>query len=714
MGLFLDRPPFTMDPRALQSCNNVRIEQGRVRSDLIGWAPSTLPSVAAGLIYFSQFISSQNQRRLIGVTPTDLIRFDLTNTYMTPIYSVGFVSVNNGSTAVTGSGEMRWNTDIQFGDQVTASATASAGATAFFTNNSIVTTIGAGVTATDITAPGAINPGTYVVSLSQSGPPYKVTLSQSLVQAITSGDTVQLGSGVHLRNIARPGDQISFGTENNTSMTATWYTIQSVNSDNSLTLATPYVGTNLINAVYTIRQLLSNTVTAAAPFLPVCSSANFPAAGGFSFQSNYSAGAGDDEWYFTNGIDPIIVGYWNGPVSAQWSRSIPFKCNAVLQKQGILVCGGLTLPDGTQLNTSIASSDNGFPQQMAGGVAFQGFATDGPFIINRLSILGNSLMIYCSGQIGAAPSQSDDSGGCVTTASFVGYPTIWAFSDVIKTRGPLAGGAVAEFPDRHQFLSIDGEYRYNGLFVQVMNDHVWRETLKTVDLNRPSSIFTAIWPVTGDLIWALPMTTDPAGQLFASTALVEHYMEQANSYLFKPFTKRDFPFTSAMPYSQSGVVTWNSFSSQPAFYQNPYPWGSWGYNGLTAQFLACDLAGNIWTLYASNTQNSTPVLCTATWASRILPGMRSRGLLKRVYPLMEYQQAPIGPVNATVQLQDAPAGPILITDTQPFALNYPNTDIFFTTHYRRGRCASVTFSDSAGVGWVCDGYDWDFVPGGAR
>ena len=131
-------------------------------------------------------------------------------------------------------------------------------------------------------------------------------------------------------------------------------------------------------------------------------------------------------------------------------------------------------------------------------------------------------------------------------------------------------------------------------------------------------------------------------------------------------------------------------------------------------YISGDYAGNVWNLYTTNTQNGVPALCTVTWGSRVVGNARSRALVKRVYPELEYQAAPPGQPSVTLNLQDAIGGPVTSTSSQGFDITYANSDIYFTTHYHRGRVASVTISDQLGIGWVSDGYDLDWVPGGLR
>jgi len=719
-GLYLDRPPHKVDPKGFSACNNVRIEMGRVRSDLMGWQLSNFPpTLGVPIIYQSAFIDSNNNQIPIFVTATDILIQNGTQwKYITPAYNSGFATVTNGSAAITGF-KTRWASDIQYGDTLTVTATFTPGVTKIYVTTPYLADYG--ISIVDQNNLGAIPPGTYVLFYGQDGGPGGgnfIILSQATIATVTAGDTLFAGTGGSLRPNVRAGDQISFGDPRDGNPASTWYTVQSVNSDTSITLTVPYAGATAVNGNYRVRQLLTNTVTGAgiapaAPYLPCCSSTNFPAASGFSLgpaygEVNFPSGA--DEWFFTNGIDPIVV-FYGGGYSTFFSRSIPFKCATLIQKQGLLICGGLLTSGGVRLGSSIASSDNGFPQQMSGGVSFQGIATDGPFNITRLGILGSSVMIYQTGKWGGGPDQADDISGAVTSASFVGFPTIWAFSDVIKTRGPLSGGAVAVFPDRHQFLAIDGEYRYNGLFIQVMNDQVWRQVLKTFDTSRPGSCFATVIPTFGDLIWAIPQTTDPLGQLFASTAWVEHYMEQANSYLFKPITQRDFPFFTAGAVAQPFGTTWASFGSA-TWNQLTTPWNSFAYGSMPLAYTACDASGNVWSLYQSNKQNGVPRTSFVTWGARVIGNGRARALVTRVYPEIEVVAPGPAPVTVTMGLQDAVGGPTLVTDTQTFDATYAGPR--FTTHYRRGRVATVTFSDTVGLGWVCDGYDFDWITGGLR
>lgn len=731
MGLFLDRPAHMIDPKGFSACNNVRIEFGRVRSDLMGWTNNsgtflgaiTLPNAtntgAAPCVYMDTFISSSGDEHVYAVTPTDIIMVyselsGYSPTWLTPFYNNGTCSVVNGSPTVTGNVGAgnnygigtTWNTDIQFGQQCTLAANVAVGANKIYLLQGSPTHAPAyfpnGLPVTCQNPAGSIPLGTFVANQGIDGGGYFIITSQNVQLAMTAGQNVQIGALSALRTNVRAGDQIFFGASAPQSSglnPGTYYTVQTVNSDTSITLTTNFTGTTNASETYWVKQAMTNTFANTPPTIRPFSSDTYLSLNGFNGLTpgveNAIAVGNCDCWFLTNGIDPIVQIFYRGSgaqPSPQYAVSIPFYANACKQFRGLMVFGGLTVPElGAFQYNAISSSDDGLPSQFNSGVAFQGLCTDGPFSITRLGVLGAVLMIYGTGEWAGSPQTGDNMSGVVTSGSFVGGTVIWSFSDVVQTRGPVAGGAVAVFADRHQFLAIDGQYRYNGLFIQVMNDHIFRAVMKGFDTTRPNACFATIIPTTGDLIWTIPQITDPAGHLYASSAYVEHYMEQANSYLFKPITVRDFPFLCTGAFQPETVAHGQQPGNQPVY-------------------IAGDQNGLIWYLYQSNLQNTSTATSTATWSTRNIGNGRAKALITRVYPEIEYN-AGGGTVSITLTLQDAVAGPTARTDTQSFDVTYPNNQ-YFTTPYRRGRFASVTMSNATGLTWVADGYDWDVAQGG--
>jgi hypothetical protein len=314
-----------------------------------------------------------------------------------------------------------------------------------------------------------------------------------------------------------------------------------------------------------------------------------------------------------------------------------------------------------------------------------------------------------SGFSGGASRAVSTSGGSVVSASFIGSPNIWAFSEVIRSRGPLSGGLVAEFPDRHQFIASDGMYRYNGLFIQVMNDHIWRKVLQTFDPSRAGFSFAMINQTYGDIQWVLPLTTD--GTQAPVTAYTEHYMEQANSFLFKPYTQRDFPFISAGTFPGTSGWTWPQFTG--LFSGMLVPFDQATLAAAQPISLAGDITGKIYQLYTGSTHAGVPVTSFAQWPKRLIGSGRGRDLVTRIYPELETGS---GIVEVILTLYDSISGPSTIVDSRAFDQSYPATSdgtIFrYTKHWRRGRVGQVQLSSM--IPWIADGYDWDEKPGGLR
>lgn len=734
MGLFLDRPAHTIDPKGLSACNNVRIELGRLRSDLLGWVTAAnFTSVPGGTLYMDTFVTAGGRQFVIAVSPTDIyVLYDSQSPaayssnyqlrYATPlvtnrgVLSPSSVAITTGTTAVTGT-NTTWKHSYQTGTNI--NGTAAQGATQITITSGDPLDLQPGQIITCSTA-GVIANGTqYVGDVS----PNIIKLSLPTTNVLTSAMTVTIGNGTGdgaagTRWNILPGDFIAFRNPSSAGDlfpivgNDTWYQIASVNSDTSLTLATTYTGSTLSGSAYMVRQCLKGGSNAGAVLVNESEVFISAELGAVPVSPSSGQAAFSDTWFYTNGFDPVVM-IWavqngaqtnaNQAFGSQYPPSIPFLAKSLKAYKGIMVYGGIGFPASTWPVTSaikpattftqgneIASSDSSTPNQLNSGIAFQGIAISGPFTIGKLGILGQVLMLYGIGSEAAGAATEDNHSGVVTSASLVGFPTIWSFSDVIQTRGPISGEAVAIFSDRHQFISIDGEYRYNGLFIQIMNDQVWREVLLGLDYTRRQAFFHYQCSAHGDLIWAVPQSTDPANQTYASSAYVEHYMEQANSYLFKPYTKRDFPFTACCTYQPAGAASPGS-----------------------PIYLASDPTGTIWQLYSSNTQNGTAALATATWGSRPIGNGRSKMLVTRVYPEIQYQASPIGNVSITLTLQNYAEGPVTITDTQSFNPSYAN-GVGWTTHYRRGSVGAITLSDQLGVGWVTAGYDWDYTLGGVR
>ena len=648
-GLFLNMPSQAKDPHAFDDCLNVRIEEGKVRSDLLGEgvlaSASNNPQITdrpGQLIY--TFIQSTGNNLLVLGDDGDLYNGELSavagpisTTYITPVYVVGTASAASGASAtVTGTGTL-WASPLggRFYAQTSVAVPfdpTSPGST--ITLNSLPSGTAKGQLIGDNTNTASIQPGTMIENIVGTA----ITLSAPLIGPIGLDDQIVIGNfHPRMRNNARIGDQIHFGSATANSPTATWYSITAVNSDASLTINSTSSFAGASSGAYTLRQRFTQQdTTPVSPFAPFrwnWSVETFPQAG---------APFNSDVMIAVNGYDPTFA--WDGVAnSGTYRLEVPFIATQVRAFRNLMIYGGLLGENGVTLPNSIANSDNGVPTTMAGGVAGQYVVSDTPGPVIHLGVLGATLMIYLGGTVT----------GSVISASFVGFPTNFAFSVVINGRGPVAPRLVAEFPDRHQFLSMDGMYRYNGLFIQVMNDHIWRDFMnpnpdsalaQSFDYSRAALAYTALHPGHGELQWVVPSICD-VNLDTPQWAYVEHYMEQPNSYLFKPYTRRWFPYRHAGLYLATGNWLWNQFTG--TWDQMDVPWNT--QTILTPYVLELAQPGSgdyystwpngLYTLFTSNTQGTTGQLSPAYVLFPMRPvndGLESRGLVKRVYPVVEY------------------------------------------------------------------------------
>lgn len=193
LGVYRDRLPLDIDPRALEGCLNVRIKNGRLSADGMGWENFPLLASDSDRINLDaqQVLLIDRHRTRAGAVTTifankkDVYRFNpaasptATVTYVTPRYATGTVGNATGpNTRIDGSGTA-WNTDI-------------------------------------VTAP------------------------------------VTGGYGVN----AKPGYMIAFGDAAEVALDATWYEIDTVTSDTRLDLLVD-PGTVTPGTAYTIRQTMT-------------------------------------------------------------------------------------------------------------------------------------------------------------------------------------------------------------------------------------------------------------------------------------------------------------------------------------------------------------------------------------------------------------------------------------------------------------------------
>lgn len=122
LGLYLDRVPLAIPPRALKACRNVRIKNGQIMRDNMGWGPFPDEANALDLkdpvVGIDSFFPRSGGQHLLFATTRDIYRYvesDKSVVYLTPRYETGTVDVTNGSTTVAGNGTA-WQANVKPGD----------------------------------------------------------------------------------------------------------------------------------------------------------------------------------------------------------------------------------------------------------------------------------------------------------------------------------------------------------------------------------------------------------------------------------------------------------------------------------------------------------------------------------------------------------------------------------------------------------------------
>lgn len=122
LGIYLDRPSLALDPRAMRDCLNVRVREGSITRDNMGWARFPDDDNHLQLTYpvmgIDTFFPREGGQFLIILTTRDVFEYDEANkkaVYLTPKYSVGTVDVANGSSTVVGNGTS-WSEELKQGD----------------------------------------------------------------------------------------------------------------------------------------------------------------------------------------------------------------------------------------------------------------------------------------------------------------------------------------------------------------------------------------------------------------------------------------------------------------------------------------------------------------------------------------------------------------------------------------------------------------------
>ncbi len=516
------------------------------------------------------------------------------------------------------------------------------------------------------------------------GPPDSVVfltprLNAAATTASASGTAVTgIGSPTWLADGIKAGDEITFGTYNVTDPDATWFIVQTVDSETTITL-TATAGT-VSAGPYTIRRLFTGQVF-----------------DGWDTDAFIDDGvSGDDLWLATNGKDDVVS--WNGTADqVTLNPQLGFKCKIITVFSNMVIYGNIL--DTADKPTSIINSDPGSPL-LAGdvgvGLSSEFKVHDGTDPLENLLTLGDTLVGYSTGHI--------------TPFQFVGDPLVFVFRQSMTDIGPVGRNAVVSFGTFHEFIATDSQYRFDGVTLREINPHLWRELIRQMDPLRRGLIFSHFDEENGDLIWSVPLNTDAdagnsSGQ--AEFSYSEHYLEVVEPGVGVPHSKRAFPFTASGFFEKAAGTTWADLAQTWAI--TNFAWNDRFFAEAFPENLVGDKDGNIWKLNEAQEADGVSLVSFARFGRVVLETGRERGLLTRVYPFMEQTG---GTLTVTARFADHGAGPVTIIAGFPFDLALPEGANFVSV-FRSGRFVELEFGTPGNL-WITEGYDTDARKGSLR
>lgn len=495
--------------------------------------------------------------------------------------------------------------------------------------------------------------------------------------AVTGTGTGWVTAGI------KAGDMIHFGNAAQRSLTATWYEIDAVGGETGITLTTS-AGTIGAGSVYTIRRTFTGDVS------DLWDSDTFVAP---------DDGVGDDLWIATNFRE--YPQSWDGAATQLIDHAdLEFKCRRVAVFKNMLIYGNLELDAGDLLPTSIINSDVGKPfiaGALGAGISGQFRVHDGVDGILELEDMGDNLIVYSERKL--------------IVSQFVGDPLVFAFREAASGVGPIASRLIADYGDYHEFIGTDSMYLFDGVTVTTVNEHVWREVLRTRDPTRQQLGFTQFDEEAGECIWALPLTSDTnVGDVTKGPeeAFVEHYLEEVGDRTPTPFSRRDFPFICPGYSVVRNTVTW---AEMVGTWEEAT--GRWNDSFLFSAFpilLAGTTAGTLFKAAATQQFGGAFAESWVRFGRRPLGDGRMRGLLARVYPFAG--QFAGTTMYVSIRLADHASGPVTAIQVEEFLTDLDEGE-HFVTPYRRARYFELEFGTD-GQAWQISGYDTDGKPGGNR
>lgn len=502
------------------------------------------------------------------------------------------------------------------------------------------------------------------------------------VTVTAADETVTLVGGNFTTAGIKTGDFISFGAADEDDPAATWYEVASVTDSTHLELTTD--GPVVSGVAYTIRKTFTSSL-----FEPYMTET-------FRNGANLTSGADGDRWYATNGADPIVA--WDGVTAQVYLPDTDYiqTCKALRRFKNTMVYIAPTVAGAIQGQT-ISTSAIGEPENVVTLEASLFVVHDGSDALVNAYQIGELLAIYAE--------------DAIILAQFVGDPINFVFRTAVTGAGTRSARGIVRFPSEHIFFASDGQYSFDGVSARQTSTHVWKEVTRQSSPGRAAGVQSAIDEGNAELIWVVPLNTDADPEEGTpERAYVGHYLEDVGEYPM-PHSFRQLPATALGTFVNEDVLTFDVMTE--TWDQVSFRWDDQQIQSAFPNVLFGDALGNIWQLNASGQDGDEPV-SFVRFSRRPLVDSRRNGVVKRVYPNVDFTDNSIDELTVNLRLFDSPNSlstreeveyTILLDGTERFA-PFRNQARFVEVEFGTG-------PSTPGL-WSLEGYDMDTVDAGSR
>ena len=778
LGLYLDRPAIAIPPRGLQSIKNLRLKNGRIERENLGWNRFFDVPLQGAVTLIDNFFQRDGGQFLLFGTTLDLYLYDESAKdvdFLTPRYETGTVSINQGSSTVTGVGTT-WLTNLKAGDYINFGATG-------FTLPSWPNLLAHSEAFDEADAWETVR--TTVTADTTAAP-----------DGTTTADTIAENTETGNHGIKQ---DILPNLEDDTDYTFSAWAKQ--NGRRYLNMSLPLKGAGWAEAIFDLQDGVvqftdGNTISASIE----------AAANGFyrcTMKANIGSGATGGREFGLNLLDGPTLGdasytgdgssgffYWGAQVikssddakNAYRSTTTPwYKIDSVdnntqltLEKtfreanvSGVaytarkVFTGDLfdywrteTFPNAQPSGDDLWYATNGVDDV----VRWDGVDDE----ITLLTSLGlkckelirwNNMMIYGNIQVSGNQrplSQRNSAIGepenvstleaaeniisdgvdqivgyyplgdslvayterSIVLIQFVDVPILFVFRTSIDGLGPLSGRAVADFGDFHEFIGPDAQYRFDGISVTEIGSHVWREILRQQSPNRLNAIVSHFDEENGDLIWGIPLSTDTDPENGGiDTAYVEHYLETVEPEEPTPFSFRQWPATCSGFFSRESTLRFSDLLQAWSSYN--FRWNDRFFQSAFPFNLFGTQSGFIYNMGEADDFDGQGFESFARTPRRPAWDGDFKGAIKRIYPFAGLRQSGSFSLQVRVYGSDREAGAASLLSDLPYDLTHQG-ERFVTPRAIARYVEFEWYTSGANQPWDLEGYDFDRKRAGRR